>query len=189
VAGGRVNIQSELRETETKGARGSLLFEPLPNFNIRIGGAYDDTERTHHRARQQPVLAERGLRQQPERSAARTEPAAAVQGRSITARAARQRRQLGLSRLSGFGTGYTAGQAGRSLTRLADPADRARQLPDADRLRLHHRSTGTSSKDASNYDAFLASAPTAGSSNTGANGGFIGEKVWAGSSRATTRSI
>ena len=34
-------VDPELRETETKGARGSLLFEPLPLFNIRVGGAYD----------------------------------------------------------------------------------------------------------------------------------------------------
>jgi TonB-dependent receptor len=35
-------------------------------------------------------------------------------------------------------------------------------------------------KATSQYDQFQAAAPEAGSSNTGANGGFIGEKVWAG---------
>ncbi|WP_250893871.1 TonB-dependent receptor [Croceibacterium selenioxidans] len=45
VGGGRVNLNGEDRETETKGVRGSLLFGDKRRFSVRVGGAYDDTSR------------------------------------------------------------------------------------------------------------------------------------------------
>ncbi len=45
-SGGRVNVQSELRETENKGVRGSVIFGHDDSWNLRVGGAYDDTERS-----------------------------------------------------------------------------------------------------------------------------------------------
>ncbi len=43
--GGRVNLNGEERETETKGVRGSLLFGDAARFSVRVGAAYDDTRR------------------------------------------------------------------------------------------------------------------------------------------------
>ncbi|HVJ00663.1 MAG TPA: TonB-dependent receptor [Sphingomonas sp.] len=43
--GGRLNLNGEDRETETKGVRGSLLFGDEKGFNVRVGAAYDDTRR------------------------------------------------------------------------------------------------------------------------------------------------
>jgi TonB-dependent receptor len=180
-AGGRVNIQSEIRETETKGARGSLLFEPLPAFNIRVGGAYDDTERTitaldNSQFWQNAVCGNNPSVQLP---GPNTQPpcnGAVITGTAAAVNAANS----AYPAYPGFGTGYTAGQAGpvtyagslipqSALASYLTPTDFGFITVDWDKF-----------KSASNYDGFLASAPTAGSSNTGANGGFIGEKVWAG---------
>ncbi len=43
--GGRVNVQDERRETETKGARTNFKFEKWQALNIQVGGAYDDVSR------------------------------------------------------------------------------------------------------------------------------------------------
>ncbi|HEU4652154.1 MAG TPA: outer membrane beta-barrel protein, partial [Croceibacterium sp.] len=179
--GGRVNIQSELRETKTKGARGSLLFELLPQFNIRIGGAYDDTERTitaldNSQFWQNAVCGNNPSVQLP---GPNTQPP--CNGQVITGTAAAVNAiNPAYPAYPGFGTGFTAGQTGpvtyagslipqTALAGYLTPTDFGFITVDWDKFR-----------SASNYDAFLASAPTAGSSNTGANGGFIGEKVWAG---------
>jgi TonB-dependent receptor len=84
----------------------------------------------------------------------------------------------GFPAYAGYGTGYSAGFPARnyagSLIPLAElasyltPTDYGFITVDWDRFR-----------DASQYDQFLAAAPEAGSSNTGANGGYIREKVWA----------
>ena len=43
--GGRVNIQDELRHTETRGVRANLTWGDS-HFNLHVGGAYDDVQRT-----------------------------------------------------------------------------------------------------------------------------------------------
>jgi len=46
-AGGRVNVQNELRDTETKGTRWDFTIgKPDENINLRFGVAYDDVSRT-----------------------------------------------------------------------------------------------------------------------------------------------
>jgi len=178
--GGRLNIQSEIRETETKGARGSLLFDVLENFNIRVGGAYDDTERTitalDNSQFWQNAVCGNGPsvelpgpnRQPPCRGDVITGTSAAVNALNSAYPA-----------YPAFGTGFTTGQTGpvryngslvpqSELAGYLTPTDFGFITVDWDRFR-----------DASNYDAFLAAAPEAGSSNTGANGGYIREKVWA----------
>jgi len=45
-AGGRVNIQNELRETETKGTRWDFTVGRDEGINFRFGVAYDDVSRT-----------------------------------------------------------------------------------------------------------------------------------------------
>lgn len=44
--GGRLNVQNELRETETKGTRWDFTVGREDGINLRFGGAYDDVSRT-----------------------------------------------------------------------------------------------------------------------------------------------
>lgn len=176
--GGRLNVQSELRDTKTKGVRGSLLFGHEDSWNIRIGGAYDDTERSivaldNSQFWQNAVCGSNPSVQLP---GPNTQPP--CQGLSLTGTStAVNAGNPGYPAWPGFGTGFTAGQSGPityggSLipqTELANylmPGPYGFITVDWDAFRA-----------TSNYDEFLASAPEAGSSNTGANGGFIGEKV------------
>jgi TonB-dependent receptor len=172
-SGGRVNIQSEVRETETKGGRANLQFDILPQFNIRIGGAYDDTERTitaldNSQFWQNAVCGNApnfelpGPNRQPPCTGI-SQPGAAT--------------PAGFPAYAAYGSGFSAGfpapnYAGSlipqaQLASYLTPTDFGFITVDWDRFR-----------DASRYDQYLDAAPQAGSSNTGANGGFIGEKVW-----------
>ncbi len=45
-SGGRVNVQNELRETETKGTRWDFTIGRDEGINVRFGAAYDDVSRT-----------------------------------------------------------------------------------------------------------------------------------------------
>jgi TonB-dependent receptor len=173
--GGRLNIQSEVRETETKGARGSLLFEPLPLFSIRVGGAYDDTKRTitaldNSQFWQNAVCGNNPNFQLPGPN--RQPPCTGINQPGAATPA-------GFPAYAGFGTGFSAGFPAPSyggslipqsaLAGYLAPTEFGFITVDWDKFRAD-----------SNYDQFLAAAPEAGSSNTGANGGYIREKVWAG---------
>lgn len=180
-SGGRLNVQSELREIETKGARGSLLFDVLQNFNIRLGGAYDDSERTitaldNSQFWQNAVCGSNPSVQLP---GPNTQPP--CQGLTLTGTStAVNAANPAYPAYPGFGTGSTAGQTG--------PVSYAGSLIPQGQLANYLRPTDygfitvdwDAFRGASNYDQFLASAPEAGSSNTGANGGYIREKVWSG---------
>jgi TonB-dependent receptor len=174
-AGGRVNVQSEVRETETKGARGSLLFQRLPNFSVRIGGAYDDTQRRitaldNSQFWQNAVCGNNPNFQLPGPN--RQPPCTGLNQPGTTPPA-------GFPTYPAFGTGFSTGFPAPSyggslipqsaLASYLTPTDFGFVTVDWDKFRQD-----------SNYDEFLASAPEAGSSNTGANGGFVREKVWAG---------
>lgn len=173
--GGRVNIQSELRETETKGGRANFQFDLLPNLNFRIGGAYDDTERRitaldNSQFWQNAVCGNNPNFQLPGPN--RQPPCNGLSQPGAVPPA-------GFPTYPAYGTGYSAGfpainYAGSlipqsSLASYLSPSDYGFITVDWDRFKAD-----------SHYDQFLAAAPEAGSSNTGANGGFIGEKVWAG---------
>jgi len=176
--GGRLNIQSEVRETSTKGARGSLLFGHEDSWNIRVGGAYDDTKRRitaldNSQYWQNAVCGNNPSVQLP---GPNTQPP--CRGDVITGTAAAvNAANSAYPAYPGFGTGYTAGQAGpvtyagslipqSQLANYLMPGPYGYITVDWDAF-----------KAATNYDQFLAAAPEAGSSNTGANGGYIREKV------------
>ena len=176
--GGRLNIQSELRETETKGVRGSLLFGHAESFNVRVGGAYDDTSRRiraldNSQFWQNAVCGNNPSVQLPGPNSQPPCRGDVITGTSTAVNAANS----AYPAWPGYGTGFTAGQTGpityggslipqAQLGNYLMPGPYGYITVDWDAF-----------KDASNYDEFLASAGEAGSSNTGANGGFIGEKV------------
>lgn len=170
-AGGRVNMQDERRETETKGARANLTWGD-ENLNLKVGGAYDDVSRRiraydNSQAWQNAVCGNNpsvfvpSPNSQPPCSGL-NQPGAAP---------------AGYPTYPGYGTGYTAGQTGgvtyagsiipsASLANYLKPGKFGFLTVDWDKF-----------KTDSKYDQFHDATPEAGSSNTGASGGFIGEQT------------
>lgn len=171
-AGGRVNIQSEERRTFTRGLRGNLVWGD-DEFNVRVGGAYDDIQRRirafdNSQAWQNAVCGN-------DPSVFLPGPNTQPQCRGLDLPGAAQ---PGDPTYPAYGTGFTAGQTGPvtyrgSLIPQAALASYLRPGPsgfvtvDWRRFRAD-----------SNYDFFNENAPEAGSSNTGASGGLVREKTF-----------
>jgi hypothetical protein len=162
--GGRVNMQDEKRETETKGGRASLTWGD-DKLNVKFGGAYDDVSRAIVPYDNTRSMAERHLRRQSQPGHSRPEFAAAVQWPEHR-----------IPDLPGYGTGYTSG-----FPALTWPGSLIPQTSLANYLRPGPEGYITADWNAvqrdSNYDTFHDSAPDAGSSNTSATWGTIEEKV------------
>jgi TonB-dependent receptor len=172
-AGGRVNIQDEKRKTETQGVRSNLRWGD-DDLNIRFGAAYDEVSRSinafdNSQSWQNaicggsPSVQLEGPNTQP--------PCQGLTGAQITPGVG------GYPSYPGLGTAYSAGlptpvtysgslipQA--SLASYLTPGPSGFVTVDWRRLVAD-----------SNYEAFHAAAPEAGSSNTGASGGLVEEKV------------
>jgi TonB-dependent receptor len=169
--GGRVNLQMEKRETETKGGRLNFTWGPK-SLNVQGGVAYDDIKRTINAydnsgpwqaaaCGNNPSVWLPGPNGSPPCNGANTPGASAA------------------ALYPGFGTGYTAGQGSpSSLTyqgSLIPQSTLANYLmpgPDG----FITVDWGKFSKD-SNYGTYLNSAPQTGSSNTGASAGYVEEKA------------
>ncbi|UUL81211.1 TonB-dependent receptor [Sphingomonas qomolangmaensis] len=170
--GGRVNLNGEERETETKGIRGSLLFGDEQRFSVRVGAAYDDISRRITPfdntnpwqaaiCGNNPSVVLPGPNRQP--------PCDGANQPGTTAPA-------GYPTYPGYGTGATAGGAplnyGGSLIPTAGvpsyllPGSNGFITVDWDKFK---QDTG--------YDELLAGATETGSGSSGANGGLIREKV------------
>jgi len=169
--GGRVNIQDEKRETETKGIRGNLTWGDN-SFNIKVGAAWDDTSRRinaydNSQAWQNAVCGNAPSVFLPSPN---TQPPCngLVQPGAAPA---------GYPSYPAYGTGYSSGATG--------PVTYGGSLISNAQLASLLRPTSAgfvtvdwnAFKAASNYDAFHNAAPEAGSSNTGASGGYVREKV------------
>lgn len=166
--GGRVNVQNELRETETKGFHTNLAWGDK-KLTVKGGFAWDDIDRTirgqDNSAAWQaavcgnnPTVFLQGPNGAPPCNGASTPGASAA------------------ALYPGYGTGYTAGQTtpltyqGSLITNAAlpsylTPGQYGNLALDWDRFR----------KD-SNYDYFNSNAPDTGASSTGASAGYIREK-------------
>ncbi|HWW68753.1 MAG TPA: TonB-dependent receptor [Duganella sp.] len=166
--GGRVNVQNELRETETKGFHTNLAWGDK-KLTVKGGLAWDDIDRTirgqDNSAAWQaavcgnnPTVFLQGPNGAPPCNGASTPGASAA----------------GL--YPGYGTGYTAGQTapltyqGSLITNAALPSylvpgQYGNLALDWDRFR----------KD-SKYDYYNSTAPDTGASSTGASAGYIREK-------------
>lgn len=166
--GGRVNVQNELRETETKGFHTNLAWGDK-KLLVKGGFAWDDIDRTirgqdNSAAWQAAVCGNnpsvflQGPNGAPPCNGASTPGASAA------------------ALYPGYGTGYTAGQTapltyqGSLITNAAlqnylVPGPYGKLALDWDRFR----------KD-SNYDFYNSTAPDTGASSTGASAGYIREK-------------
>ena len=172
-SGGRVNLQMEKRETETKGGRINFTWGPKA-LNVQGGFAYDDISRTINAydnsgpwqaatCGNNPSVWLPGPNGSPPCNGANTPGASAA------------------ALYPGFGTGYTAGQGTpSSLTyqgSLIPQSNLTQYLaPGPDGFITVN--WGKFSND-SHYGQFLATAPQTGSSNTGASAGFVEEKATA----------
>ncbi|WP_033927304.1 TonB-dependent receptor [Sphingomonas sp. 35-24ZXX] len=171
--GGRVNLNGEERETETKGVRGSLLFGDETRFSVRVGAAYDDTKRRitpfDNTALWQNAICGNGPNITLLAPNSATTPCTGLNQPGTATPA-------GFPTFPGYGTNFTAGgqpirYAGSLIPTAAVPSylrpgDNGYIDVDWDRVR---RDT--------NYDALLAGATETGSGSSGANGGLIREKV------------
>ncbi len=170
--GGRVNLNGEERDTETKGIRGSLLFGDEKRFSVRVGAAYDDVSRRITPfdntnpwqaaiCGNNPNVVLPGPNRQPLCDGANLPGSAAPPGYPTYA---------------AYGTGFSAGApplvyAGSLIPTAAVgsyllPGPNGFVTVDWDKF-----------KGATNYDALLAGATETGAGSSGANGGLIREKV------------
>ncbi|SFV07623.1 TonB-dependent receptor [Pseudoduganella namucuonensis] len=167
--GGRVNIQNELRETKTKGARADLTWGDKA-FSVKGGVAFDDINRRIRAQENSAAWQAAVCGNNPSVFLPGPNGAPACDGANTPGASA-------AALYPGFGTGYTAGRNdaltyGGSLIPLAAlggyivPGPYGKPIIDWARFR----------KDA-NYDHYNSTAPDAGSSSTGASAGYIGEKA------------
>lgn len=171
--GGRVNIQDERRNTETKGLRGDLTWGGN-RLNLKVGGAYDDVSRRirafdNSQAWQNAVCGNRPSVNLP---GPNTQPP--CNGLNAPGAA-----PAGYPTYPAYGTGSTTGSTGpvtylgslipnAAAPSFLTPGPSGFVTVDWERF-----------KAASNYDTFHNAAAEAGSANTGANGGFVREKTTA----------
>jgi TonB-dependent receptor len=168
-SGGRVNMQDEKRETETKGGRANLRFGD-DTLNVRFGGAYDEVSREikaydNSQAWQNAVCGNNpnvfvpGPNTQPPCQGL-NQPGAAP---------------AGYPTYPGLGTGFSAGFPALTYQGSLIPQSVVQSYlrpgpgfitADWDRF----------AADAQ-YAAFHGASPETGSSNTGASGGLILEKT------------
>ncbi|MDP5279502.1 TonB-dependent receptor [Sphingomonas sp. DG1-23] len=171
--GGRVNLNGEERETETKGVRGSLLFGDASRFSVRVGAAYDDTRRRitpfdNTNPWQNAICGNGPSVTLPAPNTSTTPCTGLNQPGAAT--------PTGFPAFPGYGTNFTAGgpaitYAGSLIPTAAvpnylAPGSNGFITVDWDKFKAD---TG--------YDALLASANETGSGSSGANGGLIREKV------------
>lgn len=171
--GGRVNLNGEERETETKGIRGSLLFGDAARFSVRVGGAYDDTMRRitpfDNTNPWQNAICGNGPSVTLPAPNTGTTPCTGLNQPGSTP-------PTGFPTFPGYGTNFTAGGApityAGSLVPTASvpgyllPGSNGFITVDWDKFR-----------QATGYDALLAQATEVGSGSSGANGGLVQEKV------------
>jgi TonB-dependent receptor len=169
--GGRVNIQDERRETDTKGVRGNLTFSKWDPFNVHVGGAYDDVSRRINAFDNSQAWQNATCGDNPNVFLPSPNTQPPCQG-LVSATPG-----TGYPQYPGLGTFYSAGTTppvvyqgslipATALSSYLTPGPDGFVTVDWNRLK----------KD-SNYDAFHDAAPEVGSSNTGASGGSVREKV------------
>lgn len=167
-AGGRVNMQDEERETETKGTRASLTFGDSA-LSVTVGGAYDDVERRIQAFDNSQAWQNAACGNNPNvvLPAPNTQPGC----NGLVAPGASP---AGFPNYPGLGTGFSTGFPALNY--------QGSLIPQAALVNYLRPGPGFITADwdrfaaDSQYGAFHDSSPEAGSSNTGASGGLIREK-------------
>jgi TonB-dependent receptor len=177
-AGGRVNVQDEKRDTETKGARANLSWDATDRFNVKFGGAYDDVSREIRAFDASQFWQNAICGNAPSTSVPGPNTQPPCEGLSTATPPANYPTYPGL------GTGFSQGAPtpltyGGSLIPQGSLASYLRPGPSGfitvDWNRLAADSNYAAFHNAALNDPLLAS----GSSNTGASAGFVQEKVTA----------
>jgi len=166
--GGRVNMQDEERETETKGTRASLTWGDS-SFSVSAGGAYDDVERR---------IRAFDNSQAWQNATCGNNPSIFLQAPNS------QPRCLGLNQPGAFPAGDPTYPGLGTGASVGSPAlvYQGSLIPQSSLVNYLRPGPGFITADwasfarDSQYAAFHAAAPEAGSSNTGANGGLIREQ-------------
>jgi TonB-dependent receptor len=169
--GGRVNIQDERRETQTRGARANFTWSESKLLNLKVGAAFDHVARAINAADNSQAWQNAVCGDNPNvfLPGPNSEPPCA--GLSVVGAA-----PAGYPTYPGLGTGYSAGTAPGSLTYqgslipLANLASFLKPGPNG-----FITVNWPAFMAASNYAAFHNSEPFSGSSNTGASGGSVDE--------------
>lgn len=171
--GGRVNLNGEERETETKGVRGSLLFGDASRFSVRVGAAYDNTMRRitpfDNTGPWQNAICGNGPNISLPAPNTGTTPCTGLnQPGSVP--------PAGFPTFPGYGTNFTAGgapitYAGSLIPTAAVPSflapgDNGFITVDWDKFR-----------SATGYNQLLDAATETGAGSSGANGGLVRERV------------
>lgn len=171
-AGGRVNVQEELRDVKTKGMRFNLNWGDS-SFSVKGGGAYDDVYRRitslNNDAAWQNAICGNNLNVfLPAPNT--TNPGGCNGANSPSNQSAAY---------PGYGTGFTAGANPASIAYLGSliPNEKLKNYLYADPRGFIGLDWNKLAKD-SNYDLYHSTAPAAtNSTNTGTNPGYIQEKV------------
>lgn len=172
--GGRLNIQSEERETETKGLHADMTWG-TPEFNIKFGMAYDDMSRSITPYDNSQAWQNAACGNNPSVFLPGPNSQPACKGEVITNTAAAQ--AAGYPAYPGYGTFYTQGSTGpvtyggslipqASLANYLTPGPFGYINVNWDKFAAD-----------SHYDQFLSSAPVAGGSNISSPRSFVQEKV------------
>ncbi len=176
--GGRVNIQSEVRHTQTRGLHSSIKWQLDPMFSIEAGLAYDDTSRTitpydNSQAWQNAVCGDNPSVVLPGNNSNPPCLGAVITGTAAAVNAANS----AYPAWPGYGTNSTAGATapityGGSLIPQSALASYLTPGPFG-----YINVDWSKFAAASQYDKYLASAPVAGGSNISSPRSLIHEKV------------
>ena len=175
--GGRVNMQSEARVTQTRGLHADLKWG-TSEFNMQFGLAYDDTSRKitpydNSQFWQNAVCGDNPSVMLPAPNSQPPCLGAVITGTSTAVNAGNP----AYPAYPGYGTGYTTGQTGPVTYggSLIPQASLANYLS-AGPFGYINVNWDKFAKDSKYYD-FLAAAPVAGGSNISSPRSFIREKV------------
>jgi TonB-dependent receptor len=167
-AGGRVNMQDEKRETETKGARANLTWGD-GDFNVKFGGAYDEVMRRIRAYDNSQAWQNATCGNNPSQFL----PAPNSQPGCNGLVQPGPHPQAGFPAYPAYGSGFSAGfpglMYGGSLVPNSALTNFLRPGPG------FITANWDAFAQASNYDRFHSATPETGSSNTGASGGLIDE--------------
>lgn len=168
-AGGRVNIQDEFREANAKGVHGNVTFGN-ETINWKSGFAYDEADRLIRGADNSQNWQNAVCGDNPNVSLPGPNSQPPCQGLATATPGA------GYPTYPGLGTNYTAGSPALvwqgSLIPNSAIANYLQPGP-AGFVTLDWKRFANDS----NYYAFHAAEPRNGGTNTGASGGYIGEKI------------
>jgi TonB-dependent receptor len=173
-SGGRVNLQEEIRDTDTKGGRLNLRWGDNA-FNVQGGISYDDIDRRIRAKDNSGAWQAATCGNNPSTFVLGPNGAPPCDGANTPGASA-------AALYPGFGTGYTAGQGSPSSLTYRGSLIPLSALPSYLMPGPGGFITvdwGRFSQD-SHYGQFLANAPDVGSSNTGASAGYVREKATGG---------